>query len=213
MQPADFDAWRANYRSMTYEQAVEFANQVYREHPVQAGWVLNNGRTRWTEFLKRAIHDVSLPYVLELGGHCGEMSEEMLRSFPSLVVWCNTDLASEALDNSVHGDCRYVMYHPPTWVWHAELPPANILLAAHFVEHIRYCEFRQLLGNLPDTVKWIGLQSPLPQSGGTDWNGYHGSHILEVSWAALEDALGWYCYDLIEELSAEDFRAFRRRQR
>lgn len=88
------------------------------------------------------------------------------------------------------------------------LPQAKVFVASHTIEHMRWRELKSLFNNLPASVKYIGLQSPLKDNGGSNWRNYDGSHILEVGWDSIIAYLDLLGFGLISDLSAPEFRAF-----
>lgn len=209
MDIAEFDRWRADYDRMSYAEQQSFYDRMEAEHPVQAGYALDNGLLRFTHAFEQIIPKLPKTYVLELGGWHGELAKEMLSRCPGISVWCNVEISRAAVRNSVFSDARYLTYVPPDQPWRVPLPPGNVLVASHFIEHIRADNLVSLMLSLPDTLRYMILVAPLPESAeDNDWAGYHGSHILEWGWREVrQQAL--FDWKLIDELSHKDFKVFR----
>lgn len=214
MNVSDFDAWRENYGNMSYADQQDFYDRVYADHPDQAGYVLHGGLELFSHFFERVLSELPKVYVLELGGWRGELANEMLNRFPSLSIWCNVEICRAAVRGTVFASPRYTTWIPPDHPWNVELPPANVVVASHFIEHIKRHELDLLLINLPATLRYLVSVAPLPEVERPDWNSYHGSHILEASWdevAQMLDTLPDYIgFELVDDLSQKDFKVFKR---
>ena len=212
MDISEFDAWRANYGQMSYTDQQDFYDRVYADHPHQAGYALDGGLELFIRFFGRVLSELPNVYVLELGGWRGELAQEMLNRFPSLAIWCNVEICRAAVKDSVFASPKYKTWIPPDHPWNMELPPSNVVVASHFIEHIKQQEFELLLINLPETVRYLALVAPLPESGPTDWGGYHGSHILESAWGEIVRLLKYHhnFFEFIGDLSQKDFKVFKR---
>ncbi|MEE9365431.1 MAG: hypothetical protein V3W44_01990 [Dehalococcoidales bacterium] len=209
MDVATFDAWRENYLHMTYREQQEFYDRVEVEHPHQAAFAA----AHFGRFFEHIQEVLEVAYVLEVGGWKGELACKMLAaaSLPGISVWCNVEICQRAVDRGVCDSSRYTTFVPRSFPWNVELPPANIFAASHFIEHITRNDLDMLIQNLPDTVRYIGLEAPIPDGGNDiDWTGYHGSHILEIGWRSAERLLMNNGFLPISQLSIDDFRAFYR---
>lgn len=209
MDIADFDAWRENYLHMTHREQQEFYDRVEVDHPHQAAFTAAHFR----EFFWQGVRNLPSAYVLEMGGWKGELACEMLKIafLPSISIWCNVEICQRAVDMSICESRRYTTFVPKNFPWNVELPPANVFVAAHFIEHITRNDLDMLIQNLPDTVRYIALEAPISENGnGIDWTGYHGSHILEIGWKQVTRLLMNNGFLPIDQLSIDDFRAFYR---
>lgn len=210
MDVADFDAWREGYLHMTYREQQGFYDRVEVEHPHQVAFTLSG----FHDFLLQVCdHEATLGkvYVLELGGWKGELAQEMLKSFPSVAIWCNVEICQRAVDKSVCESPRYTTLVPENLPWNVELPPANVFVASHFIEHITRNDLDMLIQNLPDTVRYIGMEAPIPEDGNTvDWTGYHGPHTPEIGWKQVTRLPMNNGFLPIDRLCVDGFRAFYR---
>ena len=212
MDISEFDDWRANYGQMSYTDQQDFYDRVYADHPHQAGYALDGGLELFNRFFGRVLSELPNVYVLELGGWRGELAQEMLNRFPSLAIWCNVEICRAAVKDSVFASPKYKTWIPDSWVWDVELPPANVVVASHFIEHIKADQLFMLVQNLPETIRYMALVAPLPVSAeGNNWDGYHGSHILENGWDQVITMLTGpaYGFDLIDELGHGDLKVFK----
>ena len=210
MDISEFDAWRANYGQMSYTDQQDFYDRVYADHPIQAGYALDGGLELFNRFFAHALGELPNVYVLELGGWRGELAQEMLNRFPSLAIWCNVEICRAAVKDSVFASPKYKTWIPPDHPWRVELPPSNVLVASHFIEHISSYHFAQLMLTLPEALRYMVLVAPLPESGSADWTGYHGSHKLKWGWDRIITALSKWDIELIGDLSQKDFKVFER---
>ena len=206
MNVADFDAWRERYDDMTYEEMADFYDAVETDHPLQKAF----NADAFHRFLGYTIKALGRIDVLEIGGWKGELAKEMLEKLGAIGDWCNVEICWRAVEKSVVVP-KYVAMKPVDFPWNIQLPNADVFVAAHFIEHIKEREFELLLGDLSvsDTVRYIGIQAPIPESGeGVDWTGYHGTHILEIGWEQVSTLLLGYGFTEIQALRIGDFRAF-----
>lgn len=195
----DWDGWRAAYDDMSFEDQRAFYNQVFETLPEQARASVKS--------LRSLIDHIGTSWlrVVELGGWDGGLAAEALREFPSL-AWRNYEISSEAVANSVCEDMHYRPVALDDWYWVAN-HRCDLFVASHVIEHLKW---RDLLATFDATdCRWMYLQAPL-RDGQTDWRGYHGSHILEVGWAAIVEALEERGFRLVDELTVPNVRCFER---
>lgn len=206
MNVADFDAWRKRYNDMTYQDMKDFYNAVEIDHPLQQAYDAHV----ISQFLDNAIASVGAITVLEIGGWKGELAKQMLIK-PNILKWFNFEICERAVAQSVITSKKYHAFIPDDFVWNISLPCANVFVAAHFVEHIRWRELEELFANLPpDEIQFIGLQAPIQETE-INWIGYHGSHILEVGWKRVSACLLAKGFAELSHLQTDDFRAFNKR--
>jgi hypothetical protein len=202
MNIADFDAWRERYDEMTYEDMKEFYNLVEIDHPLQQAYDAN----AFSRFLDRAIASIGPVSVLEVGGWKGELAQKMLVK-PGIVEWRNLEICERAVQKSVFSSPRYEAVIPDDFAWKVALPKADVLVASHFIEHVKWREFAALMSSLPGEFRFVGLQAPIQETE-TDWTGYHGTHILEVGWQDVSACLFTNSFVKIGDLCSDDFKAF-----
>jgi hypothetical protein len=211
MDIKDFDAWREAYAGMTYQEQQAFYDRVEADHPLQKGFTLLRFHNFFLHIASRREKAQGKTYVLELGGWKGELAQEMLKSFPFVAIWCNVEICRRAVEKSVFASPCYTTYVPPEFPWRVELPPSNVLVASHFIEHISQRHLERLVRNLPDTMRYLAIEAPIPADDSrVDWTGYHGSHILEIGWKQVIDLLRQHGFELIAGLSVGNFKAFAR---
>jgi hypothetical protein len=207
MQPQDFDRWRAEYDQMTYADQVAFYNQVAEDHPHQVHF----DASAFERFLRWAIDARGCIGVIEVGGWKGELAQAMLARLPDVLVWINYEISQTAAEQSVIESNRYQVVVPDDFAWNITLAPADVMVASHTIEHIRERDLAALVDNLPPVVKFVGLQAPLADSAqNVSWAGYWGSHILEIGWYEVVQMLAERGFELIDDLTVGEFRAFRR---
>ena len=172
MNVADFDAWRERYDEMTYQEMKDFYNRVEMEHPLQQAY----NAEAFGRFLDHVLERDFPITVLEIGGWKGELAQIMLDKSDydppifAIEKWYNYEICRNAIEKSVLSDQRYKPVIPDNFVWNIDLPKADVLIASHFVEHIKWWELVALIHNLPETIRFIGLQAPLGELE-MDWAG------------------------------------------
>lgn len=178
----DFDDWRARYDTMTDEERKEWDARCYRHFPEQA-----HGSLRWIEdSLNLVTLAARAPRVVEVGGWRGDHAAELLRRRPGIASWTNIEFCDEAALSPKTRDGRFVISIPLAFRWWKEMPipPADLLVLSHVVEHLSPDDLRGLLSAAVH-IPWIYCEAPLP-AGGTDWRGYLGTHILPWSWSHVD---------------------------
>lgn len=206
----DFNKWRDDYQQMSYDDQVKFYNEVAKRWPEQIDFHFPS----WLRFFKY-VHDGLGPFsIFEIGGWKGEMAQAVFDTAPDLIkrttirggkqqlpTWVNFEISEEALTGTVVTDPRYQAKVPPDFAWNVAIPNMDVFIASHTIEHITEENFVALLDNLPSTVVFIGLESPLrPSDVSRDWGNYTGSHILEIGWKEVAEHLADFGFYAIKEL-------------
>lgn len=198
MRVSDFDQWRERYDRLCYADQLEFYNQVETDHPLQHGYDIE----KFSRFFTKILATSGELTVLEVGGWKGELAKEALEKYEQIRQWVNYEISAEAVKKSVCNDWRYVPLIPANFVWNIPLVEADVFISSHFIEHIRASQLEMLFNNLPSSIKYIIIQAPLADEP-TDWNGYFGTHILEVGWAGVNEMLDKLGFKLAEILGQE----------
>lgn len=167
---------------MTFEDHVSFAAACYRHYPVQRHY---NSKA-CLEFL--ASLDAC---VLELGGWTGDLGIEACEA--GLVVgWTNYDLLPVSRRDTLPAEFEEAQLRDYIWNLDLNFNPYDTFVATHVIEHLSWEHLKLLL----DWIKRTGfrnvlLEAPIKESGtGITWDGYLGSHILEVGWSEIESYFG-----------------------
>lgn len=182
----DWDAWRAEYDAMTYQDQQAFYDEVFDTYPVQRAY---------DPLLVGGLLTLTRPKtVLEFGGWTGDLARDLLPGMPWIESWTNVDCSRKALAASVCDDPRYRPRLAECWLWEEEWS-ADFVVASHVIEHIRAKELAQLLRSVK--CRALYLEAPLRMEP-TDWSGYAGSHILEIGWAGVDGLAGLAGYVLAE---------------
>ena len=59
----------------------------------------------------------------------------------------------------------------------------NALIATHMIEHISWRELTELINWIPEGIRTVLFEAPLPASDeNISWKGDHSSHVLEKGW-------------------------------
>jgi hypothetical protein len=187
----DFDQWRTEYDQMSYADQQDFYDRMEADHGTQAGYN-ERAHIRFLEYVSRKVDPI---YVLELGGWKGELACRMLNQFPHMAIWCNLEICRAAAKKTVFQSGKYHVWVPPDFAWLVTLTPCNIVIASHFIEHIRTDHLAAIFSSLPRSTRYIALQAPIEEDTvNHDWSGYHGSHILEIGWKQVGNLLGGLGY-------------------
>ena len=181
----DWDAWRANYQSMTYADQVAYHSAIYAQYPEQ--------RHYDASLVRLAINDTDPTTVIELGGWDGELAEQMLNERDSIQSWVNIEICAEA---STAGRGRHPRYGAPELMchyWHAGPWTCDLFVASHVIEHLTVSDLEQTIASTK--AKFIYLDAPLEEHP-TSWAGFTGTHILQTGWRGVDQILGRNRYTL-----------------
>lgn len=211
----DWDGWRARYADMSYADHCHFYDEVERLLPEQRQYA---GRTV-RNFLLYALEAGERPLqVVEVGGWKGHLAQEVLgQSEPGEIAsWKNYDLSQRAVDRSVCGDERYRAVVLPDFVWNVPgcFEGANVVVS-HAVEHLASWDCVRFIGALAEArVRFCYVEAPIPEETpdeGVKWDGYGGSHILEVGWDLVEIWFSLDRYVVLPSRTRADVRCFERK--
>jgi hypothetical protein len=187
----DWNAWRAVYDETTFMEQRDFYNEVFALHPVQDRFSVKH--------LHALLEHIGQPVsVVELGGWTGEFAAAVLPKHPEIVRWRNYEISSHAVDESVYHSARFEPVALRDWYWSWE-HTCDLFVASHVLEHLKLRDVLKVF-DVTD-APWMYLQAPLGSEPPT-WDGYRGSHILEVGWAWLTEELQYRGYHLLGELSS-----------
>lgn len=174
-----FDGWRARYDEMSETEHVEFARACVGRYPDQNRTDLLALDRFFRGVAKEARH------VIEVGGHAGAAADYVLNRHPGIVHWLNVEIAPSPWRK--HWGSRYSVVAPDTFRWwRGDLDTGirDTAVFSHVLEHLRVADVDELLTVLHADRAYV--ECPVgdePRS----WDGYHGTHILEVGWRGLHD--------------------------
>jgi len=186
----EFDKWRLEYDTMTYEQQVAYHNDLESRYPEQNHFNYNN--------VFQAI--ASLPNlltqvrVLEFGTWKGDLAKKCMEDFAKIKVWYGIEICDAAIANTKSDRVLYIK--PSRFDWFAEKREidCDIIIATHFIEHISNFHFEQLA----EYCKGVGLvhfESPLTDEG-REWGGCEATHKLTMGWNKINEIMANNGFDL-----------------
>lgn len=176
----DYDAWRARYDSLSFAEQQAIYDQIGHISPEQPHVDVDAAN--------HAFRDVRS--VVEIGGWRGELAEALLPLHRRVDSWVNFEVCGWAVgEGNRCGDARYAGVELDDWPWNTDLPAADLFVASHVVEHMRFRDFTLLAEQFPKFGR-VHIRAPLPLIGRPCWDSYPGTHILEAGWEELHDFLG-----------------------
>lgn len=196
-----FNMWRETYDTMSFQDQVEFYSQIAQAFPNQRQYNKDE-----VLFFFGLLQDFESLNVLEIGGWKGELADEILSDPISGVVkkWDNMEICQDAVHNPVCSDERYQVVVQDDFPWNCQdgWEDYDVLVLSHVLEHMKADNFRALVKLLPN-VKQIYIDAPIEEdTGGVDWQGYLGTHILEIGWKDVVRLLEQY--NFVEKYVSED---------
>jgi hypothetical protein len=163
----NFDRWREEYDSLSFEDQQEAYEHVARMFPNQRSFDVVEARKFIARYQPKTV--------VELGG----WDDALANSLGAFRSWTNYDLV-EVPQACAAFWYELVVLQRPFWEDDYE---ADAFVATHTIEHLRARELESLVQRL--RVKACLIEAPL-RSGPTDWKGYRGTHILEVGWEGVD---------------------------
>lgn len=174
----DWDHWRGEHARMTFADQQAFYRRVAEEHPCQQSFDVPHAQGTFDRIGGSALE------VLELGGWDGALAQALLSTRTDIASWTNYDIVA------VSQVCRHPRYRLELlgdYLWNQDEVRGDVFLACHTVEHLTAAELARLFDVL--RVEFIYLQAPIEVSGRSNWDGYNGSHILEIGWDEIDALL------------------------
>ena len=150
----EFDIWRQKYESMSYEEQIEYHNDIERRFPEQAHYTYGNVKYA----LNMAGENLS---VLEFGCWKADMAERALLEH-SIKEWVGIEICTSAIEKTRCINPKFKYIHPQDFNWFETTtrPECDIILATHFIEHLSNPHFESLASYCKG-AKWIYFEAPL----------------------------------------------------
>jgi len=206
MNRSEFNQWRQDYDTLTFEEQLAFYQRYVQDHPKQCHFSPGG--------LRLAFGEIPLDEfrVLELGGWTGQAAEMMLEVRGDITTWTNVEISGGARNNPVCEDPRYHTLAPRALDWGIPLPQdCNVFVALHVLEHVKAVHVRSIIAQLPASIVYAIIEAPIKQSGtNNEWHNYYGSHVLELGWKQVEALLGEYSFVPMKHLKHDTFRVYER---
>lgn len=172
MPEFDCDAWRAAYDTTSFEAQKAAYDEIREGSPEQICYDIDAAR--------RACRGMGS--VTEIGGWRGELAAALLEDTTSIWGWRNYEICAFAVgEGNRCTDPRYIPLELLDWPWESELAAAEMFVASHVVEHMRFEQFK-LLTRQFFRFEHLHFQIPIPLDRAANWTGYDGTHIMDASW-------------------------------
>jgi hypothetical protein len=182
-----FDQWRDSYDSMTFEQQQDYHDHLEGMYPDQAHYDQESA-----EKIFRWLQPNS---VIEAGAWKGNLADHILHR-EAIQTWKAIELCPAAIKKTVCHDERFSYQPISRFDWWNEKPiVCDLFLATHFIEHLRFTHLQELVKAI--SAKHIYFEAPLT-SNGESWEGYHGTHKLEVGWNGVADLLAAKGFKMVD---------------
>lgn len=174
----EFDRYREAYYCMTFEERKRLHEKWLRQYPYQKRfnqqWVLG--------CFKGVVYSLSRNdfKVVELGGFDGSLALEVLKRYPRL-RWLNIEVIKHKMVAGLE-KYKYREHELSKQLWEEglDLTKYDVFVASHVLEHIADYEFKKLLAFLnANQIEFLIMDIPIAPNGQT-WDGYNGSHVLQL---------------------------------
>jgi hypothetical protein len=191
----DWNAYRAAYDGMTFEEVVRFHDQVWEQFPSQEYYS--------PDHLAAFFSDLGAVNVVEVGGWRGEAAEQILPAYP-VQSWTNYEICRSAALSPITDDPRYTGVHLDRWAWEMPVRTFDVGVLAHVIEHVRAPQLRSLIEWLSlCEVRHLYVEAPLIDVG-RSWRNSTSAHVLEIGWPDVIRLLGEFGFYLTSRGSHGD---------
>lgn len=166
----NFNEWRQRYDQMTFEQQQDYHDYLEGLYPDQAHYNL--------EAAKKVFDWLKPHSVIEAG------------------TWKAYELCPAAIAKTVCNDERFAYQQITRFDWWNKQPlVCDLFLATHFIEHLSFDHLQELIKAI--SAKHIYFEAPLTENG-ESWDGFFGTHKLEVGWQKVAEVLAVKGYKRID---------------
>jgi hypothetical protein len=184
----DFNQWRGQYDTLTFEQQQEYHSELEALYPDQAHYDLDAA--------KKAFEIVKPAWVIEAGAWKGNLAAEILSKSDCISQWYAFELCPAAIARTVCNDVRFRYASFNTFNWWVNNPlVCDLFIATHFIEHLSFAHLSEMIKSVKS--KHIYFEAPLTDSG-ENWDNFHGTHKLEVGWSRVSEWLLLHGYKKID---------------
>lgn len=185
----DWNQWRRDYLTMSFAEHQAFNEGCGFLHPNQQ---------HFDAVACEAFLEQRQPLtVVEVGGWDGALAALMLDAVPSIRSWVNYDITPGVKQVCDHPAYRLEVLDG--WPWEIDVT-ADCLVASHVFEHMVSADVAALVDRWD--VASVFVDCPVPRQA-RSWDGYDGSHVLEVGSLALLELFASLGYDA-EQFAADD---------
>jgi hypothetical protein len=196
----DFDWYRANYEKLTFDD-IKRLNVIWsHKYPVQKHCNLDFVIKCFRRIISETGRDQLR--VAELGGYNGELALDVFRVFPRL-DWLNIEIIAHNPVNDLK-NYQYAEYVLSAQIWEEglDLRDRDVFVSVNTLEHFPDNEMREIVEYLSkNRPRYLVLSVPTV-FGGLNWNGYFGSHLLEMGKDRVKALLSESYVILMEESQA-----------
>jgi len=188
----EFDQWRSGYNTRTFAEEMAYHNELEAKYPLQA---------HYNEQAARLVFEMCRPgRVVEAGAWKANLAALMLAAHPQMESWTAYEICTAAIEKTVCTDSRFRYVTPDRFDWFYSatiLAGIDMVVATHFIEHISNEHFEGMAGAINAAqVPYTYFEAPITDDGNT-WEGYPGTHILEMGWGHIEKLFSNYAMTAI----------------
>ncbi len=182
----NWNKWRADYPTMSFLENQRFHDKVFSN--ITQPNAFNEKAV--TEFFDSIKSSVKLK-VAELGGAKGELACRIIRKNPAqFQLWDNFELSSYMVENQICFNKKYLALKLVDYINTFQcILDYDVFLASHVIEHMLFKQFKQLIENLPTSIKYIYLNIPIDIHEPKDWDYYAGTHVFDKTWIDIFELL------------------------
>jgi SAM-dependent methyltransferase len=183
----EFDQWRAGYGTRTIGEEIAYHNELEARFPEQAHFNPMAAHT--------AFYTVWPSKVLEAGAWKGHLAKEILDTEPEVKKWVAYEISTAAITKTVCSYPEFSYTIPDRFDWFTSphhFERFDMFVATHFIEHISDEHFKGMAAAINAAkVPALYFEAPINDTP-TQWDGYQGTHMLNMGWAAIKMLLPEY---------------------
>lgn len=183
IQSLDWDLWRSNYSTLTFDQHKQVYDGISPKIANQKCYNLKMYLSAF-ELLEKQNVKLKEMNVVELGSHDGRLALNCMKRF-KINKWTGYEISKWVVDRTLPEAKQqgFVNIEMNDQLWKMEnIGKFDIFICSHTIEHLTNNDYSNLINFLcnQNQTKIMILEIPIGARK-YDWKGYGGTHILKMS--------------------------------
>lgn len=185
--PKVWDKWRKFYYNLSHDENIQFGYDIEAKYPHQVSFN--------AKLIDQVMPQFPNTRVLEIGGWKGELAAYCFKNHRPR-SWHNIDMCKAAVEKTVPelAHREYTATFPDMFDWFCapRVRPYDLAISCHTIEHLTDKHLVKLIEHLVG-IPAVYFEAPIDMER-NDWNGYEGTHILEMGWSTINRLFSVYEY-------------------